>query len=150
MMKGDNVDAARRLSGDFKDSRVFHAWDPDRVFAERVGKSLNLKKTPWDIYLLYGPGTRWEGGSLPSPSRWMAQLPSEYGIDESALLDPGTLAQEALRLLGREDGVPPVDRKLRFHARGVLETQRKGDTYRTFMQEVTAPASPQECDDSCA
>ena len=149
MMKGDSAEAAGRISGDFQDPRVFHAWDPNRVLAEWVGKSLNLKKTPWDIYLLYDSGIRWEGDILPPPSRWMAQLPSDYGIDESSLFDPGRFAQEALRLLGKDDGVPLVDRKLEFHARGVLETQQKGREFRTFMKEVAAPTSENSCNESC-
>ena len=149
MIKGDNAEAARRMSDDFKDVRVSHAWDPDRALAEQIGKSLNLKKTPWDIYLLYGPGTRWEGETLPPPSRWMAQLTADYGIDENSLLDPGRFAQEVLHLLGKKDGVPLVDRKLSFHTRGVLETQQKGREFHTFMQEVKSPPTGQQCQDSC-
>ena len=79
----------------------------------------------------------------------MAQLPSDYGIDEGSLFDPGSFAQEVFRLLGNEDDVPLVDRKLSFHARGLLETQQKGKEFRTFMQEVSAPPTAQQCQDSC-
>ena len=130
MMKGDNAEIAQRMSDDFRDSRVSHTWDPDRALAERVGKSLDLRKTPWDIYLLYGPGTRWEGETLPLPSLWMAQLPSDYGIDENSLFDPGRFGQEVLRRLGKEDGVALVDRRLSYHARGAQPSVYESPTTR--------------------
>ena len=149
MMKGDNEETAQRMSDDFQDSRVSHTWDADRALAQWVGKSLNLRKTPWDIYLLYGPGRRREEETLPPPYRWMAQLPSDYGIDESSLFDPGRFAQDVLQLVGKDDGTALVDRKLEFHARGVLETQNKGGDFRKFMQEVTAPTAAMGCEDTC-
>ncbi len=141
MMKGDDAGAAERTSDAFRDERVSHIWDADRVVGGLVAESLRLKTTAWDFYLLYGPGVQWEGNDLPPPALWMAQLPSRSGVEEASLLDPGRFVREALRLMEEEDGRNAVDLKLQFHTRGVAEVMKKGEEFRALMREIESSTS---------
>ena len=92
MMAEDDLSAAQVQQDLFQDPRVHHYWQPEKSLGKLVVETLNLKNTviAWDIYLLYQPGTRWEGGAFPSPDFWMHQLPE----DESLRLDPKILRQQ--------------------------------------------------------
>ena len=136
MMKGDDAEAAQSVADTFRDPRVSHAWDPDRVLGNLAARSLGLTKTGWDLYLLYPAGVVWEADSLLTPTLWMAQLPTEQGIDEQTLLDPGRLAGEVFRLMGREEDRDPVDRRLGLHARGLMEVRKTGEAFQAFLREV--------------
>ena len=136
MMKGDDAEAARRVTDTFRDPRVSHAWDPDRVLGNLAAGSLGLTKTGWDLYLLYPAGVVWEADALPTPNLWMAQLPTEQGIDERTLLDPGRLAGEVFRLMGREENRGAVDLRLSLHARGLMEVRNTGEAFQAFLREV--------------
>lgn len=58
------------------DARVHHFWD-DAGFTLRTF-SLVLGLPPgrqaWDVYLIYGPTTRWDETNPPAPDYWMHQL----------------------------------------------------------------------------
>ena len=136
MMKPDDLKAARRLEGTFRDDRVSHAWDPNRVIGSLAARTLGLTKTGWDLYLLYPPGVAWEADALPEPALWMAQLPSEQGVDDQTLLDPGRLAEEVCRLTGHKENRAAVDLRLGLHARGVMEARESGEAFQAFLREV--------------
>ncbi len=136
MMKGDDVEAAQRVVATFPDARVSHAWDPDRVIGKLAATTLGLKKTGWDLYLLYPAGVVWEGDALAKPALWMAQLPSEQGIDDQTVLDPGRFAAEVFRMTGREEHRDPVDLRLGLHARGLMEVRKTGEAFQAFLKEV--------------
>jgi hypothetical protein len=59
--------------------------------------TLGLGQDAWDIYLLYGPDTRWDGTDPPAPAYWMTQL----GGTNAPLLDTRTFADHARNLLGQ-------------------------------------------------
>ena len=136
MMKGDDAEAAQRAGDTFPDARMSHAWDPDRVLGNLAAGTLGLTKTGWNLYLLYPVGVVWEGDALPEPTLWMAQLPTEQGIDDQTLLDPGRLAGEIFRLTGREENRDPVDLRLNLHARGLMEVRKTGEAFQAFLKEV--------------
>ncbi|NOY69412.1 MAG: hypothetical protein GXP53_07975 [Deltaproteobacteria bacterium] len=117
----DSIEAARTNEAAFSDVRVSHFWDPERLLGGLVAKTLLLKKTAWDIYMLYDRGILWEGATFPQPFFWMAQLPSEWGLPMEKFLDPGSLAQTVSRLTGKADGRSAVDARLHFHLRGLIE-----------------------------
>ena len=139
MMSGDDVEAADSAGGTFRDARVSHLWDLDRQLGTLLAKSLNLRETSWDIYTLYDRGIRWEGEILPRPSLWMAQLPSESGIDEASFLDPGKFVGKLNSLLRNKSQRNLLDSKLHFHARGILEVIQKGEESRRFIEEIGIP-----------
>jgi hypothetical protein len=127
MMKDDDIEEAHRVSETFRDLRVSHAWDPDRIAGDLVARALDLTSTAWDIYLLYGRGIRWDREDLPQPSFWMAQLPSQSGIALEHFLDPGRFPREAHRLMEKDETRSELDQKLHFHARGILELMKKAE-----------------------
>ncbi len=136
MMSGDDAEAAQKVVDAFPDPRVSHAWDPNRVLGDLAAQCLGLAKTGWDLYLVYPAGVVWEGDALPTPELWMAQLPSEQGIGEQTLLDPGRLAAEVYRMTGREENRDAVDLKLSLHARGLMEVRNTGEAFQAFLTEV--------------
>ncbi len=136
MMKGDDVEAAQRMGDAFPDARVSHSWDPDRVIGDLAARALGLTKTGWDLYLLYSAGVAWEADALPTPTFWMAQLPTEQGIDDQTLLDPGRLAREVFRLTGREENRAAADLRLSLHARGLMEVRKTGEAFQAFLEEA--------------
>ena len=150
MMDGDNEETARQAGDLFADKRVSQHWDAGRLLAKEVADVTGMKKTPWDTYLLYAPGIRWENGKLPKPSFWMAQLPSAWGVEPTRLLDPGRFAEEVYRLLGKEDERDPADRWMQLHSRAVLEVRKKGEGFQKFMEQVESPRSEAGCEESCA
>ncbi len=150
MMGGDTEKTAGQAAAAFSDDRVSQSWDADRRLAKEAAVATGMKKTPWDAYLLYAPGIRWEDGKLPEPSFWMAQLPSGWGVEPSRLLNPGRFAEEVYRLLGKNDGREPADRWMQLHSRAVLEVRKKGEGFQQFMEQVESPRSEAGCEDSCA
>ena len=79
MMKTDHeshVDeaAARHIP----DARVKSFWDGEKLLVGEFSQVLEFEKAPaWDLYMIYGPDTRWEGSMPPRPAYWMHQLGSK-------------------------------------------------------------------------
>lgn len=57
------------------DPGVAHYWDEHSALVHGFVKTLGLGQPAWDIYMIYGPGTRWEADLPPAPHFWMHQLP---------------------------------------------------------------------------
>jgi hypothetical protein len=71
------------------DARARHYWDGRGLLVQAFRPVLALDEDAWDLYLVYKPGTRWEGATPPAPDFWMHQLgPSAKAprLDASALL----------------------------------------------------------------
>jgi hypothetical protein len=58
------------------EARARHYWDAPSVLVEGFQASLGLPEDAWDLFLLYGPGARWESGNPPAPEYWAHQLGS--------------------------------------------------------------------------
>ncbi len=58
----------------FADPRVARGWDATREIADGFAASLRLRRTAWDVYLIYAPGITWRDDEPPAPSAWMHQL----------------------------------------------------------------------------
>jgi len=69
-----DVAAATR---EVKDPRATHYWDEPSVLVRGYRDTLKVSEDAWDIYLLYGPEAKWEGGLPPKPIYWSHQLGSE-------------------------------------------------------------------------
>jgi hypothetical protein len=82
------------------DPRAGHYWDADGYLVHAYDRSLRLGQDAWDIYLLYGPGTRWDDADPPAPAYWMNQL----GAANSATLDSHTFADHTRALLSQPPG----------------------------------------------
>jgi hypothetical protein len=72
------------------DTRATHYWDGDSYLVHAYDQTLGLGEDAWDIYLLYGRDTRWDGPQPPAPLSWMHQLPGKA----PPTLDPETLADQ--------------------------------------------------------
>ena len=88
----------------FVDSRVTQQWDGERVSGALLAKTLGLKGTAWDIYLLYAPGVRWTGEQPPAPTFWMHQLRAESRADQSTCLNPSVFVGKVASLIGLSKG----------------------------------------------
>jgi hypothetical protein len=77
------------------DPRAGHYWDANGDLVHGYDRTLDLGQDAWDIYLLYGPGTRWDGADPPAPAYWMNQLGGANG----PTLDSQTFADHARALL---------------------------------------------------
>ena len=75
MYAGDDRSRAQTRTDELSDKRVTYYWDGDKVTGSEWQKVLGIERTAWDVYLLYGPNTQWNG-STPAPVFWMHQLES--------------------------------------------------------------------------
>ncbi len=74
MLTGDDKAAAHRVIATCPDPRAIHFYDPDRLAGRALAAALGGEgKVAWDVYLIYGPGTRWEERP-PIPADWAHQL----------------------------------------------------------------------------
>lgn len=95
MFPGDNKDRALTRTKEFDDPRVSYYWDADRVTGSEWQKVLGIDRTAWDVYLLYGRNTDWNG-STPKPAFWMHQL---EGITKAPCLNKAELGDKVRELL---------------------------------------------------
>jgi hypothetical protein len=101
MLPTDDEDAARSQAGAFTDARLVQQWDGSRASGILLSRTLNLKGTAWDVYLLYAPGVKWTGDNPPAPTFWMHQLRAESGADQKACLNPTQFVSKVAEILKR-------------------------------------------------
>jgi hypothetical protein len=77
------------------DPRAGHYWDGNGYLLHAYDRTLDLGQDAWDVYLLYGPETRWDSSDPPAPAYWMNQLGGANG----PTLDSQTFADHARALL---------------------------------------------------
>ena len=84
------------------DPRARHFWDGAGEVMHLYAPVLGIKEglPAWDVYLLYGPGERWEAGQPPPPPRyWMHQLRhQQYQPMPGQLLDSALFSDELARI----------------------------------------------------
>lgn len=95
-------------------------------------RALGLTSIAWDVYLLYGPGRKWEAEVPPTPDFWMHQLPGESGAPRELVLYPTKLSEELAMLM--DDGVEPSSTSrealgLQLHGSGLLTLARDRSGY---------------------
>ena len=78
-------------TGTMPDERAHHYWDEDGFTLRAFAKALELApgRDAWDVYLIYGPETRWDGPTPPAPGFWMHQL---NGVTNAPPLDADIFA----------------------------------------------------------
>lgn len=106
MVPGDDALAAGDLISPDKRLTV-QAWDGSRKLGDTFAKTLHLKCTAWDVYMVYKPGVRWNEELPPEPTFWMHQL--SRGADPKLHLNPEKLQAEIQSLLNE---VPPTTEAL--------------------------------------
>src|SRR5437667_3830865 len=95
MFPGDNKGRAQTRTEEFNDSRVSYYWDGDKLTGAEWQKALGIDKVAWDVYLLYGPNTRWDGAT-PTPAFWMHQL---NGVTKAPCLNKSEFEDKVKGLL---------------------------------------------------
>ena len=66
-----------KATSEIPDPRAAHYWDGDGQLVKGYRELLGFSEPAWDIYLLYGPETRWDSERPPQPRYWMHQLGSK-------------------------------------------------------------------------
>ena len=96
MLAADSLEAARERKAIFRDFRVGHYWDPNRVLGRMLSRTLNLKtQIAWDVYLVYPPDHPWNTELPPQPEFWMHQLDEEPTL----YLDPLRMKQKVQAMI---------------------------------------------------
>lgn len=126
MMPGDDAQTARRQARDFEDRRVIHTWDQNLELGNLFSKTLGLQWTAWDVYMLYAPGTTWEGREAPQPTFWMHQLPTDSGAASGLLLNPPALSKQVLELLHKGNEPNLGDLGWLLHSKGLMKVAGEG------------------------
>ena len=101
MLSEDNASSADNQSSLISDHRILQGWDEKREISGQFEKTLKLKKTAWDVYLIYAPGVVWEGDLPPAPTFWMHQLEKANGADPKLCLNPARLSHELEKQLAK-------------------------------------------------
>ena len=104
MLPSDSKEAAGAQAASFVDQRLVQQWDGDRASGNLMAKTLALKGSAWDVYLLYARGVKWTGEQPPPPTFWMHQLRAEDGADQRACLNPAVFVGKVAALLGNTKG----------------------------------------------
>ena len=88
---------------------VRNYWNPTGAFGRLLSKAVGLKNREgqvyaWDVWLLYGPDTKWVGADPPRPQLLMHQLGALRGT-EFPHLDSQVFAKQVQTLLAQ---LPPA------------------------------------------
>jgi hypothetical protein len=84
------------------DARATHYWDAQGVLIGQYDTVLGLGEDAWDIYMVYGPTTHWDGTTPPRPDFWMHQLGSpDHPRVRGPFLDPAIFAAYVDSLLAQ-------------------------------------------------
>ena len=83
----DSRQLAEHRTCDLPDPRGRQFWTADRALSDALRPAVGLGggDMVWDVYLVYGPGARWQGAAPPPPLTWMHSLgeplPAERALD---------------------------------------------------------------------
>lgn len=116
----------------FDDLSVTHSWDGERQLGHMFSGALGLSSIAWDVYLLYGSGTRWNSEVPPTPDFWMHQLPADSGAARDLVLYPTKLSEELMKLTDRGAQPSPASREdlgLQLHGSGLMTLARDRPGY---------------------
>jgi hypothetical protein len=105
--KAKDVPPAAEL---LQNSDVRHYWNPSGAFGRALSEGAGLTSDgkpvyAWDVWLVYGPETTWDGKTPPKPRLLMHQLRALKGSKEFPHLDSKAFAQQVHQLLTQ---LPPM------------------------------------------
>ena len=104
MFRGRESDVPKATK-EVLDGRAMHFWDGDSQLVAGYRQTLGFNEPAWDIFLLYGPKTRWEGDRPPLPEFWMHQLGSRRSPRvKGPYLDAALFLDRTRALLSRHTG----------------------------------------------
>jgi len=104
MFRGRESDVPKATK-EVLDGRAMHFWDGHSQLVSGYRQTLGFNEPAWDIFLLYGPETRWEGDRPPLPEFWMHQLGSRRSPRvKGPYLDAALFLDRTRALLSRHTG----------------------------------------------
>ena len=104
MFRGRESDVPKATK-EVLDTRALHYWDGDSQLVAGYRQTLGFNEPAWDIFLLYGPETLWDGDRPPAPEFWMHQLGSRRNPRVKApYLDAASFLARTRALLNRHTG----------------------------------------------
>jgi hypothetical protein len=104
MFRGRESDVPKATT-EVLDTRAMHFWDGDSQLVAGYRQTLGFNEPAWDIFLLYGPQTTWEGDRPPTPEYWMHQLGSRRSPRvKGPFLDAALFLDRTRALLSRHRG----------------------------------------------
>lgn len=98
VIRTDDRASAVERSKEFTDPRLLQFWDGEQVTGIAWDKTLHTGQLTWDVYLIYGAGTKWQNGDPPIPDFWMHQL---GGVEHAPRFDPGAFESKVREFLNR-------------------------------------------------
>lgn len=92
-------------------SHVRHYWNPTGTFGRQLSQAVGLKQGDkpvyaWDVWLIYGPETTWDGVNPPRPRLLMHQLRALQDSAQFPPLDSKVFAQQVQLLLSQASPAP--------------------------------------------
>lgn len=84
------------------DQRAQHYWDGSGLLVSGYRRVLSLPVPAWDLYLIFGPETRWDDGAPPLPTFWMHQLGSNV---KGPRLNAAVFGEKVMTLLNEQKGM---------------------------------------------
>jgi hypothetical protein len=98
----DVVNASRLLHN----AQVSHYWNSSGAFGQLLSQGVGLKNGDgpvyaWDVWLIYGPETRWDGSAPPVPALLMHQLGALRGSTQFPRLDSQVFAERVHALIAQ-------------------------------------------------
>lgn len=102
-IRGDDRVSAIERSKEFTDSRLLYYWDEKQLTGLSWNKVLSRGEEgtwnlAWDVYLIYGAGTKWQSADPPVPDFWMHQL---RGVEDAPRLDSSAFESKVREFLNR-------------------------------------------------
>jgi len=97
----DNLSAAQTEAKTVTDPRIREYWNEDLSVDAAFMQTLNLGRTAFDTYLVYGPQSKWLAEAPSPPQFWMHQRSAKSGADESKHLNARRLKQAIEALLSQ-------------------------------------------------
>jgi hypothetical protein len=100
---GQDVPKAEQL---LENPNIEAYWNPSGTFGRLLSHAVSLKNADgpvyaWDVWLLYGPDTKWEGNDPPRPLLLMHQLSALNRSNEFSHLDSRLFGQRVRALLAQ-------------------------------------------------
>ncbi len=104
VLQTDRKEFAIRKAEEWKDERVKHFWDSERMTTLAWQEILGLDQLAWNVHLIYADSVTW--GFEPSPPTfWMRQLGG--GVD-APILNKELLVKKIRKMLSKDSLSTPV------------------------------------------
>ncbi len=100
MILTDNgISADAEASAFSSDARLLLLWNENKSIGRAFAKTLDLRCSAWDVYMVYAPGKTWDEQQPPKPDFWMHQLSKGQGADPSLTLKQEILEEQISKMV---------------------------------------------------